>query len=107
MPTPSPLQGFPVPADADDPNIPADTMALAQAIEKRVVMVFDNASARDTTVGGTAQEGMFAFLKDTNALTYYDGAAWQPAFPRQPAFYLSGAAPTDDLGFDGDMWLKT
>lgn len=44
-------------------------------IQEQVVMVFDDASARSTAVT-SPEEGMFAYLKDTNTLTYYDGSAW-------------------------------
>ena len=44
-------------------------------IQEQVVMVFDDASARSTAVA-SPEEGMFAYLKDTNTLTYYDGSAW-------------------------------
>jgi hypothetical protein len=44
-------------------------------IQEQVVMVFDDASARSTAVT-SPEEGMFAYLKDTNTLTYYDGSSW-------------------------------
>ena len=39
------------------------------------IWVFDDATARDAAVT-SPQEGNFAFLKDTNVTTFYDGAAW-------------------------------
>jgi len=39
------------------------------------IWVFDDAAARDAAVT-SPQEGNFAFLKDTNVTTFYDGAAW-------------------------------
>lgn len=44
-------------------------------IQEQVVMVFADASARNSAVSSPA-EGMFAFLKDTNVLTFYDGSSW-------------------------------
>lgn len=44
-------------------------------IQEQVVMVFDDASARNSAIS-SAEEGMFAFLKDTNTLTFYDGSSW-------------------------------
>ena len=39
------------------------------------VLVFANASARTAAVT-SPEEGQYSYLKDTNALEYYDGAAW-------------------------------
>ena len=44
-------------------------------IQEQVVMVFDDSTARDSAVS-SPEEGMFAYLKDTNDLTYYNGSAW-------------------------------
>jgi hypothetical protein len=41
----------------------------------QVVMVFASSSARSSAVSSPA-EGMVSYLKDTNALEYYDGSAW-------------------------------
>jgi hypothetical protein len=39
------------------------------------VLVFASAAARDSAIT-SPQEGQFAYLKDTNATTYYTGSAW-------------------------------
>ena len=39
------------------------------------VLVFASAAARDAAIT-SPQEGQYAFLKDTDALVYYSGAAW-------------------------------
>lgn len=39
------------------------------------ILVFANAAARSSAIT-SPQEGQYSFLKDTNALEYYDGAAW-------------------------------
>jgi hypothetical protein len=39
------------------------------------VLVFASAAARTSAIT-SPQEGQYSFLKDTNALEYYDGAAW-------------------------------
>jgi hypothetical protein len=41
-----------------------------------MIMVFANATARDAAITSPT-EGMFAFLKDTDTLTYHDGSDWQ------------------------------
>ena len=44
-------------------------------IMEQTVMVFADSSARDSAISSPS-EGMFAFLKDTNTLTFYDGSSW-------------------------------
>ena len=39
------------------------------------ILVFANSSARSSAVT-SPQEGQYSYLKDTNVLEYYDGAAW-------------------------------
>ncbi len=41
----------------------------------QVVMVFASSSARSSAVS-SATEGMVSYLKDTNAIEYYDGSSW-------------------------------
>ena len=54
------------------------------------VLVFDSAAARSSAIG-TASEGMVAYLKDNNELSYYDSSSWVPvASPINP-FLLIGA----------------
>lgn len=45
-------------------------------IQEQMIMVFANATARDAAITSPT-EGMFAFLKDTDTLTYHDGSDWQ------------------------------
>ena len=40
------------------------------------IMVFASAGARGSAIASPT-EGMFAFLKDTDTLTYHDGSDWQ------------------------------
>lgn len=44
-------------------------------IQEQVIMSFADSSARGTAIS-TPEEGMFAYLKDTNVLTYYTGSTW-------------------------------
>jgi hypothetical protein len=42
----------------------------------QAVMVFDDASDRSTQLGVSVAEGMVSYLKDTDQLEKYNGAAW-------------------------------
>jgi hypothetical protein len=55
-----------------------DVLTAADAngyLASQVVMVFADAAARTSAIA-SPQEGMIAYLKDTNAVEKYDGAAW-------------------------------
>jgi hypothetical protein len=39
------------------------------------IMVFADAATREASITAPS-EGMFAFLKDTDTLTFYDGTSW-------------------------------
>lgn len=43
---------------------------------RQTVMTFADASARDTALSAVLDEGMVAYLEDTDAVTVYDGSAW-------------------------------
>lgn len=57
---------------------------------QQTIMVFASSSARDTAITSPS-EGMFVYLSDTNALQYYNGAAWTP--------FTSGGAGLQDIFF--------
>ena len=44
-------------------------------LQEQVIGRFDSSSARDSQIS-SPEEGMFAFLKDTNTLTFYNGSSW-------------------------------
>lgn len=44
-------------------------------IMQQQVCVFDSVAARDSAIT-SPNEGQFAFLKDTDTLTFYDGTDW-------------------------------
>jgi hypothetical protein len=46
-------------------------------LQDQSIMVFAGTAARASAIASPS-EGMFTYLSDTNALEYYDGAAWQP-----------------------------
>lgn len=74
----TPLQALPVPSLSDPPNGPAQLMALGTAVEKLVVMQFDDAAARSATIP-TPTRGMVTLLADTGAMETYYGivTGWQ------------------------------
>lgn len=45
-------------------------------IMEQQIMVFDGTAARGAALTAPS-EGMFAFLKDSDVLTYFDGSDWQ------------------------------
>jgi len=51
----------------------ADQMDL---VMRQSVMVFDDASDRNTQLSGVLAEGMLTYLKDTNRVEKYDGSAF-------------------------------
>jgi hypothetical protein len=58
-----------------------DVLTAAQVqynLQNQSIMYFADAAARDAALtAGIRQEGMFAYLADTNTTVYYDGTAWQ------------------------------
>ena len=44
-------------------------------VQEQVIMTFADSSARGSAIS-SPEEGMFAYLADTNTLTYYDGSSW-------------------------------
>ena len=77
--------GWPYPASTDpvaDGAVDIQGLASAADTTFRVlalatIQVFADSTARDTALSGIEIEGMFAFLQDTDVLTYWDGSAWQ------------------------------
>lgn len=107
MATTTPLQNLPVPEDTDDPNIPADITALATAIEKRLVGVYNDAADRDARITAP-QEGQVAVLKDTDKIHGYFSGAWKQIYPAQGLQTIrnGSAAPDNSVGVDGDVYFR-
>jgi len=104
MATTTPLQGLPIPEDADDPNIPADITALANAIEKRLAGVYNSVADRDAKITAP-QEGQLAILKDVNKIYVYFDSAWTQIYPAAGPQITSGTtAPTG--GSNGDVYFR-
>ena len=59
-----------------------DVLTAAQVqynLQNQSIMYFASAAARDAALtAGIVQEGMFAYLADTNTTTFYNGSAWEP-----------------------------
>lgn len=56
-----------------------DVLAAAEVngyLMDQAVMVFDDAAARTAAIAAPS-EGMIAYLKDSDGMFYYDGAAWE------------------------------
>jgi hypothetical protein len=57
-----------------------DVLTAAQvqfSLQNQSIMFFANAAARDAALGvGIVQEGMFAYLADTNTTVFFDGTSW-------------------------------
>ena len=58
-----------------------DVLTAAQVqyyLQNQSIMYFASAAARDAALtAGIVQEGMFAYLADTNTTVFYDGTTWQ------------------------------
>jgi hypothetical protein len=74
MPTGSPNAGYKT-------FTTGDVLTAAQVqyyLQNQSIMYFANATARDAALtAGIVQEGMFAYLADTNTTVFYDGSTWQ------------------------------
>lgn len=105
----TPAQGWPLPVNGDDPDVPGDLAALALLIEKRVIGVYPTVTERNTaTAAAVLNDGSFAYTRDTNTLWYYDGTSWL-VFPDRPVKIGSGAtvpSNTDPAYVNGDVFFK-
>ncbi|HVQ96141.1 MAG TPA: hypothetical protein VMU51_34290 [Mycobacteriales bacterium] len=73
------LQGLPYPVGSDTPAGNTQILTLANAIEKKAVMVFASAAARTSALSAASvapTEGMLCWLEDVNRYEYYTGSAW-------------------------------
>lgn len=81
MATTSPLQSVPLPEATDADNVPYDLGNAVNFLEKRLVMRFASATARDTALP-TPELGMLAFLLDTEttwqAVSKSASIVWAP-----------------------------
>lgn len=71
----------------------------------QAVMVFDDSTARSSAIG-TPTEGMVTYLKDSNALNYYDGSAWQVVGLDPITFTSSTATSYEIANSDAGAYLR-
>jgi hypothetical protein len=71
---------------------------------RQTVMTFASSTARDTALSGVLDEGMVAYLEDTDSLTYCTGAAWRVIYSPRTAHTPtgSGAVTVGDGVFNVD-----
>jgi hypothetical protein len=69
------IQGLPYRVGTDAPDLAAATLALAQAVETKLVMVYASATDRSSKVTSPT-EGMLGWLQDVNAYDYHNGSIW-------------------------------
>jgi len=74
-------------------------------LQNQTIMFFATAAARDAALAGVLEEGMFAYLADTNTTVFYNGTSWQSLFTGQTltspketvAIVSTGASGTVDV----------
>ena len=63
---------------------------------EQAVMVFASASARSTALAAPS-EGMISYLTDTNAVQFYDGAAWVGIIPSPTVIAVAVSDETTNI----------
>jgi hypothetical protein len=105
MATTTPIQGFPVPEQADTPDVPRDITNLATAVEKRVMGVYATITDRDTR-NATPQDGMFAYVQDQNQVYVFQDGVWVEYPQPMPTIYTGTTVPNNADGVDGDIYFQ-
>lgn len=105
MATTTQRQALPVPTATDDPDIPGDLLALANAIEKRLFAVHTTTAARDAATP-SPQDGMFCYITGTNTVYVYQDGAWVSFPGALPTFTTGTAVPNNATGSNGDVYFR-
>lgn len=98
-------QGLPYP-DKDEllNDIHNDIKTLALVLDKKVVGVFANNTELNAQAPHPA--GRLVWMRNSNTLQIYDGAAWKSVMPATPRIYSGTAAPAANLGAVGDLYIQ-
>lgn len=98
-------QGLPYPDKNELLNdIHNDIKSLVLVLDKKIVATFAN----NTELNAQAPhpEGRLVFMRNTDTLQVYDGAAWKSVMPASPRIYSGTSAPAASLGAVGDLYIQ-
>lgn len=88
---------------------PGDILTAADVdgyLMRQTVMTFADASARDTALSGVLDEGMVAYLEDSDYFTVYDGSAWV-VYGNTPAYELVKFTSSGTFTIATYPWAKS
>lgn len=100
MATTTDLASLPVPEANDDATVPADLVALAEALEQYLMLRFASAAARDSA-WPSAPVGATCYLEDSQRIYVRRPGGWESAAPR---ITVGTGAPSG--GTAGDVYVR-